>query len=172
MDYVEQALNFCQQNKIYIHSRFLGCAPHFPSDTVSRNRYSVTFYHVPELKGFIAFEKWLVNAFNHGLGWSDYCNFVLSEFDHFAKNNPNAPTFKIVFGDSIANTETKKTPTFYDYLASLTHYDPETFTEFCSEYGYDEDSRKALETYLNVQKEWLGVRKVFGHCLDELREIV
>lgn len=67
---------------------------------------------------------------------------------------------------------TTNTPTAYDVLACLTKYDPGTFENFCAEYGYDTDSRKALETYLAVQKEWQGVARLFGDCLDEYAEII
>jgi hypothetical protein len=36
-----------------------------------------------------------------------------------------------------------------------------TFAEFCSEYGYDTDSRKALDTYTACQENSARLRKVF-----------
>lgn len=62
-------------------------------------------------------------------------------------------------------------PTAYNILACLTKYDPGTFEDFCSDYGYDEDSRKAERIYKAVCKEWINVERVFGDCLDDLREI-
>lgn len=62
-------------------------------------------------------------------------------------------------------------PTAYDILACLTKYDPGTLEDFCSDYGYDEDSRKAESTYKAVCKEWRNVERVFGDYLDGLREI-
>ena len=62
-------------------------------------------------------------------------------------------------------------PTAYAILACLTKYDPGTFEDFCSDYGYDEDSRKAERIYKAVCNEWLHVERVFGDCMDELREI-
>lgn len=38
----------------------------------------------------------------------------------------------------------------------------ETFPDFCSNYGYDEDSRKALETYLKCQTIGADLRRVLG----------
>lgn len=68
-------------------------------------------------------------------------------------------------------TERKTPPTLYDVLACLTKYDPETFEDFCSEYGYDTDSRKAYDTFQAVDKEWHEVKRLFSDCLDELAEI-
>ena len=62
-------------------------------------------------------------------------------------------------------------PTAYDILACLTKYDPGFFEDFCSEYGYDEDSRTAERTFLAVIKEWKETSRMFGDLLEELQEI-
>lgn len=67
--------------------------------------------------------------------------------------------------------ESTPLPTAYDILACITHSDPGTFEDFCGDFGYDTDGRKALETYIAVQKECSDVQRMFGDCLDELAEI-
>lgn len=62
-------------------------------------------------------------------------------------------------------------PKEYDILATLTKNNPGDFENFCSEYGYSEDSRKALDTYLEVIKEWNQVEGMFGDLIEELAEI-
>lgn len=63
-------------------------------------------------------------------------------------------------------------PSAYDVLASMSGYYPETFEDFCSEFGYDEDSIKAKETFEAVQKEELGLRRIFTtDQLEKLAEI-
>lgn len=63
-------------------------------------------------------------------------------------------------------------PSAYDILACLTKYDPGTFQDFCSDCGYDTDSRKAERTYFAVQQEWESVRKCFTHDqIEQLAEI-
>lgn len=64
-----------------------------------------------------------------------------------------------------------KEPTAYDLLACLTKYDPGTLDDFCGEFGYDTDSKKATETYFAVQKEWQKVYRLFNGCIEELQEI-
>lgn len=60
----------------------------------------------------------------------------------------------------------------YDVLACLTKCDPGTFENFCSEYGYDSDSRKALKTYKAVRNEWQNLCKLFTESeLEQLQEI-
>lgn len=64
-------------------------------------------------------------------------------------------------------------PTAYDVLAGLTKYDPGTFADFCSDYGYDVDSRKAEKIYLAVQEEHVALRRMFtAEQMEQLQEIV
>ena len=63
-------------------------------------------------------------------------------------------------------------PSLYDVLACLTTYDPGTFEDFCSDFGYDTDSRKAEKIYNAVEGEWLKVQSLFNDDeLEILREI-
>lgn len=81
----------------------------------------------------------------------------------------NRRRYTFNFGQSIAAGNTK--PTMYDILTCLTKYNPETFENFCSEYGYNTDSIKALNTYKAVQREFNGVNRLFSDILEELQEI-
>jgi len=82
--------------------------------------------------------------------------------------------FSVRFGQSI-NESTgngSNVPTAYDMITCLTKYDPESFENFCREFGYDEDSRKAEKTYKAVVKEWDQVNKFFtSDELEMLQEI-
>jgi hypothetical protein len=63
-------------------------------------------------------------------------------------------------------------PTAYDVLASITKDDPGTFEQFCGDFGYDEDSRRAEDVYRAVVEEWKRVRRFFTDAeLTEVREI-
>jgi hypothetical protein len=77
--------------------------------------------------------------------------------------------FTLDFGQSIAAEDTP--PTMYDILACLTKYNPETFEDFCSEYGYNEDSINAQKTYKAVKREFNGVNRLFNDVLEQLQEI-
>jgi len=69
------------------------------------------------------------------------------------------------FGDSINNTLKGETPDLYDILASVgSEYDLNgfSFAEFCDEYGYDEDSRKAHKTYVNWVKHNVKLHRIFN----------
>lgn len=63
-------------------------------------------------------------------------------------------------------------PTAYDVLAYLTKYPIYDFADFCSEYGYDQDSRKAYKTYKAVKREWENIAILYNDDqLEQLREI-
>lgn len=63
------------------------------------------------------------------------------------RNGPNSITFP--FWDSVSAKEKGEVPSAYDVLACISGdvYCPDTFADFCAEYGYDEDSRAALATF-------------------------
>lgn len=75
------------------------------------------------------------------------------------------------WGVAIQSKEIKH-PSNYDVLACLTKYDPGTFENFCSEFGYDTDSRKAFKTYKAVRREWKNIERLFTpEQIEQLAEI-
>ena len=79
-------------------------------------------------------------------------------------------TYRFNFGQSINNTGIAPRP--YDILSCLTKYEVGTFENFCGDYGYDIDSRKAYKTYKAVMKEWKNVELLFSpEQIELLQEI-
>lgn len=72
--------------------------------------------------------------------------------------------FSLRFGQSLANTGEHPTP--YDVLACIEKHDVGDFENFCSEFGYDINSRKAEKIYKAVCKEYEKVSRFFSS--DEL----
>lgn len=105
---------------------------------------------------------------------------------HFAGDKDTRDIYKVTlkrgsreysfkFGQSIYHSQpsNKKEPTTYDILSCLTKYDPETFEDFCSEFGYDTDSRSAKKIYKAVVKEYDNMCKLFNDKeMEVLREIM
>lgn len=81
-------------------------------------------------------------------------------------------SMRVMFNQSIAQGSTP--PDEYDIITCITKDDPGSFENFCSDFGYDTDSRSAEKTYKAVKAEWEKMLRVFGEgeCLDDLREIV
>lgn len=52
-------------------------------------------------------------------------------------------------------------PTVYKILAGMTKYDPGIFDEFCSEFGYDEDSKTTDRIYIAAIKEYKQLERLF-----------
>lgn len=78
--------------------------------------------------------------------------------------------FTLTFGQSYAAGD--KTPTAYDVLSCLTKSDPGTFEDFCSEFGYDSDSRKVERIYKAVCKEWKQVSDMWtADEIEKMQEI-
>jgi hypothetical protein len=71
------------------------------------------------------------------------------------------------FGQSIVSGSKK--PTMYDVLSCLQKYDVGSFEDFCSEFGYDTDSRKAERIYKALCKEYEAMCRLFS---DEELELL
>ncbi len=88
----------------------------------------------------------------------------------FSRNGQKYERFSLRFGQSIANAGTA--PTEYDVLACITKYDVGTFENFCGDFGYDVDSRKAEKTYKAVCREFAKVSAFFSPSeLEAIQEI-
>jgi hypothetical protein len=71
-----------------------------------------------------------------------------------------------------AKNNKRRTPTAYDLLTCIQKSDPGTFDEFCSEFGYDTDSRKAEQIHAAVVLEWHKVRDFFTpEEIEALQEV-
>ena len=81
-------------------------------------------------------------------------------------------SYSFNFGDSIARTQRGAKPNEYDVLVCLTKYEPGTFENFCGDFGYDTDSRRAEKTYKAVLKEYAEVCRIWTEAeRAELAEI-
>jgi hypothetical protein len=61
-------------------------------------------------------------------------------------------------------------PSLYNVLACLQKHEPGTFKQFCGDFGYDTDSRRALTVYESVQEEYEKVLRLCGGDAEMLRE--
>ena len=85
------------------------------------------------------------------------------------KLSRNGKSYTFKFGQSIVGGD--KEPTFYDIFTCLQKHDVGSFEDFCGEFGYDTDSRKAERSYNAVCKEYKGVERLFGDVIEEMQEI-
>ena len=109
---------------------------------------------------------WQKGNENHGVNY--WC--VLS--------NKEGKKYAFDFWGSIKDKENdfrgfSKTPTAYDVLACLdTYSDGYTFEDFCSNFGYDDDSKIAEKTYKAVQYQTEKLKEVLTtEAQEALNEI-
>jgi len=90
-------------------------------------------------------------------------------------NKPNRKVpLRFDFWGSVNDANEGKHPTAYGVLACISSdaFCPDTFADFCSEYGYDEDSRKAEKLFAKCARFGLQLREFFTmNELEELAEI-
>lgn len=88
--------------------------------------------------------------------------------------------FSFNFGQSISQSTgnganklvLRYIPSAYVVLTCITKNDPDTLENFCSNFGYDTDSRKAEKIYHACVKEWAKVSAFFSaEELEKLQEI-
>lgn len=94
-------------------------------------------------------------------------------FERFSNKTQRMISVSFEFHDSISNYEKNiKRIYAYDVLACLTTYNPGMFYDFCDEYDYDKDSRKAFAIYEATCKEWKKVSSFFKPKeIEEMQEI-
>jgi hypothetical protein len=98
-----------------------------------------------------------------------YC----ATFERFDKKTQRMISVSFDFHGCFAHYESNKKhlPAYY-VVSSLTKYNPGMFSDFCFEYDYDEDSRKAFSTYEDVCEEWKKVSSFFSAAeIEEMQEI-
>jgi len=78
------------------------------------------------------------------------------------------------FWGSINDAQQGKHPTAYDVLARISGdvHCPETFADFCADYGYEEDSIKALQTFRRCSRFGKRLQEFFTAAeIEQLQEI-
>lgn len=61
-------------------------------------------------------------------------------------------------------------PTAYDVLVCITKYDPGSFENFCSDYGYDKYDKSSYKIYMDVKNEFNQLKRIFTE--DEMKELL
>lgn len=143
--YTEQAKAFLEKTNTRLDIEYIGHGPYFDDDKESRDIYRFTLTRDG---------RKYTSKFGQSLAHSG-----------FAFGETNMPSKADILGK-------RQQPTEYDILACLTKHDVGSFENFCSEFGYDEDSRKAEKTYFTVQKEYSGVCLIWNSKeREQLQEI-
>lgn len=103
-----------------------------------------------------------------------YCISIHRKLIEECQGSKPAKRLVFDFWGSINDASKGKHPSPYTVLACISGdvHCPDTFKEFCSDYGYDEDSRKAKKTFKLARTFAKKLRKFFNEQeLGELQEI-
>lgn len=166
-EYTEKALAFLEKANATCSIEFGGYTINSDwEEKVYRNFYNVT---LSTSRGSMQF-----------VFWDSIQNTKISKMTlvEYAKKRFKCQYEYLTYTDKAkASKELKKKkaaaiPTAYDVLACMEKYDPGTFEEFCSVFGYDEDSKTADRIYIAVIKEYKQLERIFtAEQMEELREI-
>ena len=175
IEYTEQAEKFLADTDTTFSIVHLYTGPHFDDDKEKRDVYQLT---LTNKRGIYSakFGDSISNTLDRLLAKESTpfgCRLIPNQalYKHTYTKNP-VTFYKWCIKNHKRLRALPKTPTAYDVLACLTKYDPGTFANFCSEFGYDTDSKKAEKVYFAVQEEWAGVRKLFTpEQMEQLQEI-
>lgn len=171
-DYLKQANDFLTKTNTTFKCEFVKNDFYFAGDKEKRDIYKITLSR--------GGRKY---SFNFGQSINDsgfyYTKGVRKiELDRAMINNKYLITYIIHRDhDFLNNGKSDKIhrpvePNSYDVLACLTKYDPMDFENFCSEFGYDTDSRSAKKTYKAVVKEFAMVQAIWNdEEIEQLSEI-
>ena len=181
-NYLETAKNFLEKTNTTFTIEFVKSGKHFSDDTDVRDIYKFTLK-----RGSRTYSSEFGNSIkNSGLkiknkGGQHLRTYNTSDMlkDGILKIVEN----KFIVDGAKFNWSNKQgykvtqnelsLPTFpdeYDILACLTKYDPDTFENFCGEFGLNTDSKKAEKTYNEVCKEYAGVCSLWNE--DEIDQLV
>jgi hypothetical protein len=176
-DYAKQADDFLKASNLTFRAVLVGsdCPPFCEDAAADRDMDKVDIFprksHIHgkhyrctisgEGRGHVSFDFW--NSYH-----DEERNFLIRTHEPMPWSLYERHGLK---GDMLIKGKRKEVSA-YDLLAAITKNDPGSFENFCGEFGYDTDSRKAEETYHAVVKEWAKVRKFFTDAeLEQLREI-
>lgn len=167
MGYNKQATDFLQSTNTEMKVEFIENNIHFDDDKDTRDIYKVTFKR-GNRSFSVRFGQSIVNS-------TKYVDKANTGREYTANGGALKGGYKVVNPTYLKEycRKVKGTPpTAYDVLACLQKYGVGTFEDFCSEFGYDTDSRNVKKTYKAVVKEYNNVCKLWSdEEIEQLQEI-
>lgn len=174
-EYLQKADEFLKSTGATITTKFIEHGKHFEDDKEPRDIYEVTIS-----KGVRSFKVRFGQSIHHSGKYrlSTYAKNILKvNALHTTEEYQRAKKRGAQLGDPFLKHDIRlnvnfEEPNAYDILACLQKYDVGTFENFCSEFGYDVDSRKAEKVYKAFCEEFANVQKLFtDEEIERLQEI-
>lgn len=159
-EYQQQALDFLKKTNTTIDIQYEKFDKHFNTDTQKRDIYRIMIKRGNRSFSFNYGQSIVNSGIIHA--WN------IKNSTPFRHNNINCVSCGDIENLNYYATKDFKLlkkrqfPNEYSILACLTKYPVDTFDNFCSEFGYDTDSKKAEKTYNAVKEEWDNVQKIWN----------
>ena len=167
-EYLEQAKNFLNNANAKCEIVYGGISRNENwKEKEKRNWYDVT---ITTPRGKMTFTFWdsIHNTKISTMTFEEYAKKKLK----YNRVEDMSYREKVKAKNYLARLKADTVPNEYDVLACLEKYDPGTFEDFCSEFGYDEDSKTAERIYIAVIKQYKDLTKIFTEeQMEELSEI-
>lgn len=175
-EYEQQAQQFLKDTGAELRIAFHRNGKHFEDDKSTRDIYDITL-----IRGNRVYNFYFGQSLNKSIKYQE--KHGAKRVYHCDGSSAGSHKYRYLYPEKFPKDEKeakfsewviipREAPTAYDILACLTKYDPGTFEDFCSEFGYDTDSRKADRVYKAVKDEWDNVCKLFSDQeIERLAEI-
>jgi hypothetical protein len=169
--YDQQAIDFLDSTGTEFKIEYLYTGKYFPDDTEKRDIYQFTLTNA---RGSYSdkFGDSIQNTEDRAFMMQGRCNYKedYSRAKRVGIRVSGAGTFVPYRGKRLPK------PSAYSILACLDTYVPDTFKEFCEEYGYNEkplsEHDTVMRTFLAVREQLEGLRRIFtADQLEQLAEI-
>ena len=165
-DYEAQAQKFLEKTKTDFKAVFLKHDKYFNDDKESRDIYEITLK-----RGEREYKFRFGNSINASGRFIVFSPDGRKKYNDLKQANKDHGSPMLTRGEYNKNKNFKE-PSAYDVLAALQKYDTGNFEFFCSNFGYDTDSIKALKTYNAVVEEYNNLKMLFNEEeMELLREI-
>lgn len=149
--------------------KFLKHDLHFQDDKDKRDIYQITLKKGSRKYSFKFGQS--INCSGEYIGHKNMCLNKFGKFLFSKEEKEKTLKYDLNYYE-IKRNPNFETPSLYSVLCCLQKYDVGTFEDFCSDFGYDVDSKKAEKTYKAVLEEWQAVQYLFNdEELSQLQEI-
>jgi hypothetical protein len=184
-EYEKQANDFLKETQTIITIKFLKWDKHFNDDKENRDIYKITLKRGSREYAFNFGQSLAKSGIKikhpHGVErnitekLTDKDTKTLRENKKLLIGHSTISGFGQYLGYPLISKDKviyPEIPSNYDILACLTTNNPIDFENFCLDYGYDTDSRKAEKIYKAVCEEWNNIKMLYSdEEITKLQEI-
>jgi hypothetical protein len=165
-DYIKQANDFLEKTKTGLKISIVHTGNFFGENDI-RDIYSCTL-----TRGLKSYTFNFGQSMAYSIHYQDKCTKEIYMCDGTRVDHKKKRTRNFLISCCYELRDRRKAPTSYDILSCLEKYDPESFNDFCDNYGYDNDSISAHKIYESVKDQYQNLCVLFNdEEMDMLAEI-